>query len=81
MWARSALNGLFGGFWAGQYYGAFVTSGAAPPKKGGGTEQYTETSRLLGRPVGIAVAAGSDGTSSGEERERSRSPGRGRCPW
>ena len=31
---------------------------------------YTETSRLLGRPYGLAVAAGSDGRSAAKQMER-----------
>jgi multimeric flavodoxin WrbA len=37
---------------------------------GGGAGSYSETSRLLGRPVGVAVAAGSDGTSAARQMER-----------
>jgi len=35
-----------------------------------GAEDYTETSRLLGRPVGLAVAAGSDGSSAANQMAR-----------
>lgn len=36
----------------------------------GGAGEYTETSRLLGRPVGVAIAAGSDGHGAARQIER-----------
>ena len=44
------------------YYHAFAAEGG-----GGGAE---EVSRLLGRPYGLAVAAGSDGTGAARQLER-----------
>ena len=44
------------------YYDAFDAEGS-----GAG---YAETSRLLGRPYGLAIAAGSDGTAAARQVER-----------
>ncbi|KAJ1495037.1 flavoprotein-like protein [Baffinella frigidus] len=49
-------------FFHSNYYSAFE----APHGAGG----FSETSRLVGRPAGIAVAAGSDGSGAARQMER-----------
>ena len=39
-------------------------------KGDGRAKTYSESSKLIGRPVGIAVAAGSDGTNAARQMER-----------
>jgi NAD(P)H-dependent FMN reductase len=62
----ASLSGEMKEFFDRCYYGAFVTAEAATDSGG----DYTETSLLLGRPVGVAISAGSDGSSAARQVER-----------
>ena len=50
------------------YYEVFTASNSGDMTASGA--DYTETSMLLGRPVGMAIAAGSDGTNAARQIER-----------
>ena len=62
----ASLSGEMKEFFDRNYYHMFDTS------EGGdtGRQAYTETSKLLGKPYGLVVAAGSDGTAAARQVER-----------
>ena len=57
----ASASGAMLEFFHSSYYHAFVSSGAP---------EHTETSLLLGRPYGLAIAAGSDGSNAARQVER-----------
>ena len=54
----ASASGAMLDFFHRSYYHAFSASGEA------GSTDYSEASLLLGRPYGLAIAAGSDGSSA-----------------
>eukprot|EP01043_Picozoa_sp_COSAG02_P057027 COSAG02_NODE_6858_length_3324_cov_1.822016_1_plen_255_part_00 len=65
----AALSGEMKEFFDRCYYNVFSASSCDSTTSATSTD-YSETSLLLGRPVGIAIAAGSDGTSAARQIER-----------
>jgi len=61
----ASTSGQMLDFFHRSYYHMFAVDAGS-----GGAGTYSETSRLLGRPVGVAVAAGSDGSSAARQMER-----------
>lgn len=65
----AALSGEMKEFFDRCYYDVFTASGY-DGTTGATSSDYIETSLLLGRPVGIAIAAGSDGRNAARQIER-----------
>lgn len=68
----ASLSGEMKEFFDRCYYGVFKVSSGDDDINNDTTASgvYTETSMLLGRPVGIAIAAGSDGYGAARQVER-----------
>ena len=64
----AALSGEIKEFFDRCYYEVFTASSSGDMTASGA--DYTETSMLLGRPVGMAIAAGSDGTNAARQIKR-----------
>ena len=61
----ASVSGMMKDFFDRNYYAMFEASGG-----GGDGREYSETSRLLGRPFALMVAAGSDGSGAVRQVER-----------
>ena len=69
----ASLSGEMKEFFDRCYYGVFDTSAGTVGDSGSNgtsSRSYTETSRLVGLPVGVAIAAGSDGSNAARQVER-----------
>lgn len=61
----ATVSGEMKEFFDRSYYDAFSTTATSNKQ-----EEYSEESRLAGRPFGLAIAAGSDGTGAARQVER-----------